>query len=193
MILEGTTPHRRIRCLHTYNLYVPLNQQTLIYSIRLRSAQQRPLYDNELLHFQDRWKMCCTPLLRSSLPLSTPLPLDRPPTYPQRPGRNPSMAWYEVLGIKQEGCGAEGGSGKIASPSSSILQPHLVKANTGQYIPSCHWKRGSDAVAWHANIVTRTNDDASPASLFMASSKEGETLGEVSGKRLTFKSPMVNK
>lgn len=92
MILDGTTTHSRTRCLHAYYLYVPLNQQTVIYSLLLRSAQQRPLYDNELLHFQDRWKMCCTPLLSSSLPLSTPLHLDGPPTYPRRPGRNPSMA-----------------------------------------------------------------------------------------------------
>lgn len=52
------------------------------------------------------------------------------------------------------------GSGKNASPCSSILQLYLVKANTAQHIPSCHWKKGSDTLAWHANIVTCTNDDA---------------------------------
>lgn len=62
------------------------------------------------------------------------------------------------------------------TPPSSILQPHLVKANTGQHIPSCHWKRGSDALASHANIVTCTNDDAKLPPLFTASLKEG---GEV--------------
>lgn len=47
------------------------------------------------------------------------------------------------------------------------------KVTPGQHIPSCHWKRGSDALAWHANIVTGTNDDAKLTSLFIASLQGG--------------------
>lgn len=135
---------------------------TYKYPILLRPAQQRTLCDNELLHFQDGWKMFCVLLLSSSLPLSTQLHLEGPPTCHHRPGCNVGSVWYQVLGINQqvEGMKAKWGSGKMSSPSSSILQSYLVKANTGQYIPSCHWKRGSGALAWHANIVTCTNDDA---------------------------------
>lgn len=113
-----------------YYLYISFNQQTLIYSILLRSAQQRTLYDNELLHFQDRWKMCCTPLLCSSLLLSTPLHLDGPPTSPHGPGRNPSMAWHEALRINRQAGGMRGG---VRQWKKSPHPPH-------QYCSLTWWK-----------------------------------------------------
>lgn len=107
------------------------------------------------------------------LPFSTRLHLDGPPTCHHRarprPLRRRDIKCSGRTG-ERKGTGAEWGSGKMSSPSSSILQCYLVKANTGRYLPWCHWKGGSDASAWHANIVACTNDDALLASLFMASS-----------------------
>lgn len=137
--------------------------------------------------------MCSAPPLCSSHPLSTALCPARPIIYPSvRP-----LPWHVAVSSDRDkptwgGTAGSLGSGKNTSPSSSILQPYLVKANTGQHIPSCHWKRVSDALAWHADIVTRTNDDARLASLFMAClKKEGKFEG--SGKQRMFNSPIINK
>lgn len=171
---QDNTLHEGHACLHYCYAYI--YSYTYKYSILLRSAQQRTLHRNELLHFQDRWKMCCMLLPCYSLfpyPLGFTWTAHRPAT--AGAAAAPASAGYQVLGTdrRAEGTGAEWGSGKMSSPSSSILQSYLVKANTGQYLPSCHWKGGSDASAWHTNIVTCTNDDASLASLFMASSNGG--------------------
>lgn len=131
--------------------------------------------------------------LCSSLPFSTPPRPTRPTIYPSAP----SLPWRSAVSSDRDepttgGAAGSWGSGKTTSTSSSILQPYLVKANTGQHIPSCHWKRGSDALAWHANIVARTNDDAKLAPLFIASLKEEEKFEGI-GKQRMFKSPIINK
>lgn len=85
----------------------------------------------------------------------------------------PCTTWYPVIGMSQQGEGMLGAEAveKTASPTSSILQPDLVKANTDRHIPSCHWKTGSDALTWHANIVAHANHDAKLTSLFRATLK----------------------
>lgn len=135
--------------------------------------------------------MCSTPLSAPPFPFSTPLRPACPTIYLSAQ----LLPWHGVVSNDRDdstwrGAAGSWGSGKTASPSSSsILQSYLVKANTGQHFPSCHWKRGSDALAWHANIVTCTNDDAKLASLFMASLKEEEKF-EVIEKQRMFKSPI---
>lgn len=129
-----------------------------------------------------------------SLPFSTPL-------RPACPAIYPSVQSLPQLSIisndrdapnERRSWPASWGSGKTASPSSSIFQSYLVKANTSQHIPSCHWKTGSDALAWHANIVACTNDDAKLASLFMGPLREEEKF-EGNGKQRMFMSPIINK
>lgn len=65
-----------------------------------RSAQQRALCDNELLHFHDRWKMRSTP--SAAPPFPPPLRsvrLGRPSTC--RPSRRPGAASYQMIGMSQ--------------------------------------------------------------------------------------------
>lgn len=130
-------------------------------------------------------------LFAPPFPFSTPLRPACPTIYLS----GQLLLWHGVVSNDRDestwrGAAGSWSSGKTASPSSSsILQSYLVKANTGQHFPSCHWKRGSDALAWHANIVTCTNGDAKLASLFMASLKEEEKF-EVIGKQRMFRSPI---
>lgn len=113
--------------------------------------------------------------LCSSLPFSTPLCKACLTIYPSAQ----SLPRHGVVSDDWDkptkgGVAGSWGSGKNASLSSSILQPYLVKGNNGQHIPSCHWKRRSGALAWHANIVACTNDDAKLTSLFIASLMGGK-------------------
>lgn len=64
---------------------------------------------------------------------------------------------------------------------SSIFQPYLLKTNTGQHIPSCHWKSGSNAPSpgLTCQHCYRANGDARCHPLCMTPKDEGEREREV--------------
>lgn len=97
----------------------------------MRSAQQRTLHRNELLHFQDRWKMCCMLLPCSSLfpfPLGFTWTAHRPAT--TGPGHGPCVG-----GISSAWDGPASGRGRGQSEAVEKC-PHPPH----QYCSATWWK-----------------------------------------------------
>lgn len=133
---------------HEYYMYIRLNLH--LHTSRLfRSAQRRALCDNELLHFHDRWKMCCTPCSAPLVSVSSPLCPVCPTIYPSAP-------WLPRLSIVSN----DDGRVNKRRSSSELRQwknmPHLLH----QYCSLTWWKLTPANIFHH--VIGRKDQMPSP-------------------------------